>query len=297
MKNTLHRQDWSHLRAFYETAEQGSLSAAARRLGLTQPTLSRQVSALEDALGLLLFERVGRGLLLTEAGHALLPHVRKMAEAAQQLGFSVTSLKSELTGPVRITASYVYSALILPKIIAGLKEAAPRLQPEIIATDDISDLMRRDADIAVRHMRPEEPELVARLVAEAKAQFYASPALIARQGRPKSVEELAAMDWISFGNAERLIGYMHELGIPLTKAALQTTSENGVTAWEMAKAGLGVCAMDVGIAAQSPEMEPLLPDELEVVFPVWLVTHRELHSSPKIRLTFDRLAEAFAAHG
>ncbi|RFP87005.1 LysR family transcriptional regulator [Rhodobacteraceae bacterium 63075] len=292
MNNT---PDWTLLRAFLETAQTGSLSAAARRLGLTQPTLSRQVAALEDATGLMLFERVGRGLALTEAGRELLPHARRMGEAAERLSFSVTALGSDLSGPVRISASYAYAAYLLPGFLGRIKQAAPRIHPEIIASDDISDLMRREADIAVRHLRPEEPELVARLVFEARGHFYAAPALLARQGRPDTKEALAAMDWVGFGDDTRFLSYAAELGIPLQPSAFQASSENGITAWEMAKAGLGVCAMEESIAALSPEMEPLLASEIDITFPVWLVTHREIHTSPRIRLVFDMLAEAFSA--
>lgn len=287
--------DWTHLRAFLETAETGSLSAAARRLGLTQPTLSRQVSALEEAMGLMLFERLGRGLALTEAGRELLPHARRMGEAAERLAFSVAALSSDLSGPVRISASYAYAAYRLPGLLGRIKQAAPRLCPEIIASDDISDLMRREADIAIRHLRPSEPELVARLVFEARGHFYASPALLARQGRPDTKAALATMDWIGLGDEARFLSYAAALGIPLKPSAFQASSENGITAWEMAKAGLGVCAMDESIAALSPEMEPLLASEIDITFPVWLVTHREIHTSPRIRLVFDMLAEAFSA--
>lgn len=294
MINASNRPDWAHLRAFLETAEAGSLSAAARRLALTQPTVGRQIAALEARLGLLLFERVGRGLELTEAGRALLPHVRAMGAAAEQLSLAVAAQRSELEGPVRISASFVYAALLLPEIALRIKDAAPRLRPEIIASDDISDLMRREADIALRHLRPEGPDLVARLVATSTAYFYAAPSLIARQGHPRSIAALQEMDWISFGDDTRLIAYMQEVGLSLSPDVLQASSENGITAWEMAKAGLGVCAMDKGIAALSPEMIPLLPEQLEVNFPVWLVTHREVHTSPKIRLVFDILADAFS---
>jgi len=284
--------DWNHLRAFLATAEERSLSAGARRLGLTQPTLSRQVAALEDHLQLLLFERVGRGLELTEAGRELLSHVQQMGVAAQAATLAATGQKSDLTGWVKITASDVMSANLLPPVIADLRKAAPQLQVEVVATNDISDLMRREADIAVRHMRPEEPDLVARMVREADGYFYASKAYLDRVGRPKTRQDMAQMDWVSYGNTDRMIEYMNGLGIKLSPDNFPVSSEDGVVAWEMGRAGLGICPMDATIGAKVPDMEQLLPDKLEVTFPIWLVAHRELHTSPKIRLVFDLLADA-----
>ena len=125
----LRRLDWNHLRAFLATAEQGSLSAAAKHLGLTQPTLSRQVSALEDELSLLLFERVGRGLSLTSAGHDLLAHARAMGAAAERLTFSAIGQQSEISGRVSISASDILSHNILPDVVADLRRLAPQLRP------------------------------------------------------------------------------------------------------------------------------------------------------------------------
>ncbi len=287
------RLDWNHLRAFLATAEERSLSAGARRLGLTQPTLSRQVAALEDHLQLLLFERVGRGLELTEAGRELLGHVQQMGLAAQAASLSATGQKSDLTGWVKITASDVMSANRLPQVIRELRKRAPQLRVEVVATNDISDLMRREADIAIRHMRPEEPDLVARMVREADGYFYASKDYLDRVGRPKSRADMTRMDWVSYGDTDRMIEYMNGLGIALTPENFPVSSEDGVVAWEMGRAGLGICPMDATVGAKAADMERLLPDDLEVSFPIWLVAHRELHTSPKIRLVFDMLADAF----
>lgn len=284
--------DWSLLRAFYETVQAGSFSAASRTLGVSQPTLSRQVAALEAELDVMLFERVGRGLSLTEAGNALLPHAERMAAAAAELGLSASALGSDLSGPVRITASHVYAALLLPPILRQIKDVSPGLRPMVVATDDISDLMRREADIALRHVRPQEPDLVARLVCESTGHFYASKSYLARVRRPTTKEDLARLDWISADDDARFLKYMQDFGIPLESRALQSGSQNGMACWEMAKAGLGVCPMDRRIAAKNPEMEALLPERFAIRFPVWLVTHREIHTSAKIRLVFDMLADA-----
>lgn len=288
------RLDWNHLRAFLATAEAKSLSGAARRLGLTQPTLSRQIAGLEAHLKLLLFERVGRGLAITDAGRELLCHVQDMGEAAHRSAMAASGQRSDLTGWVRITASDIMSAHLMPGIVSDLRRIAPQLRIDVVATNDISDLMRREADIAIRHMRPHKPNLVARLVCEARGHFYAAKSFLDRVGRPTTKAELAQLDWVSFGDVDRMIEYLTALDIPLAPDAARVASENGLVAWEMAKAGLGICPMDAATADSEPGMERLLEDEIDMTFPIWLVAHREIHTSPKIRLVFDVLAQALA---
>ncbi|WP_377508923.1 LysR family transcriptional regulator [Octadecabacter sp. R77987] len=287
--------DWTHLRAFLATADSGSLSAAARALGLTQPTLSRQVAALEDQLGVMLFERVGRRLDLTDAGRKLLPHARDMGVAAERVALSASGQRSEVSGQVRITASDITAATFLPKVVASLREIAPQLHIDVIASNDIQDLMRREADIAIRHQRPEQPDLVARLVLDAMGYFYASKSYLDKHGRPTTRAELAKHDWVSFGDVDRMVGFMVAMDIPVTPESFRSSSENGMVAWELGRAGLGICPMDIYHGERAPDMEAIMPDELHVTFPIWLVTHREIHTSPRIRLVFDVLAEAIAA--
>ncbi len=291
------RFDWTQLRAFLATAEEGSLSAAARALGLTQPTLGRQVTALEETLGVALFERVGRGLELTAAGRELLPHARAMGEAASRVSLAAAGQAQGIEGRVRITASDVYSAHVLPPILHRLQALAPRLDVEIVAANDIRDILRREADIAIRHIRPEEPDLIARLVREATAHFYAAPAYLARHGTPERAEDLGRHAFIGMGDVPRFIDYLAPLGIALDPSQFRLGSESGLVAWEMARHGLGILPMDDRVAAATPGMVRLLPQMAPIRFPVWLVTHRELNSAARIRLVFDLLAGALSADG
>ena len=283
--------DWNHIRAFLATAETGSLSAAARQIGLTQPTLSRQVAALEAELGVLLFERVGRALALTEAGHELLTHSRKMGEAANGLRLAATGQAQSIEGTVRITASDVMSAHVLPPVLHQLRQRAPRLTIDVVAANDIRDLMRREADIAIRHVRPEQPELIARLVQEATARFYAAPSYLERRGRPTSPADLAAHDFVGFADVDRSIAFMAPLGIHLTADNFRIRSTSGLASWELVKQGFGVCPMMDDVAAVTPGVERLLPGMEPLTFPVWLTAHRELSTSRRVRLVFDLLAE------
>ena len=186
--------DWNRVRAFLVTAEEGSLSAAARALGLAQPTLSRQVDALQQELGVVLFERFGRGLELTPAGADLVAHARQMGEAAMALSLAAQGQSDDVAGPVTVSASDAYAGLLLPKILTKLREEEPGLQIRILADNTSSDLMRREADIAIRNYQPKEPELIARKIADTGGNFYASDAFIERHGLIETQEDWAKGD-------------------------------------------------------------------------------------------------------
>jgi DNA-binding transcriptional LysR family regulator len=285
--------DWNRMRAFLATADEGSLTAAARSLGLTQPTLSRQIAALEDELGLMLFERVGRGLILTAAGREMQRHVREMGVAADKVALAALGQSQTIEGEIRITASDVMSTVLLPPAITKIRALAPNLKIDVIAANDVRDLMRREADIAVRHIRPDQPDLIARLICDAKGYFYASDKYLAARGHPRSLSDLKQHDFISMGDVSRMLGHLRSLGIDLEEKHFRLSSENGMVGWAMAQAGLGVIPMDEVVAKQSPNMIQLLP-QTPLSFPIWLTTHREIHSSPKIRLVYDVLAEVLA---
>ncbi|WP_270732058.1 LysR family transcriptional regulator [Shimia sp. Alg240-R146] len=286
--------DWNHIRAFLATAEDGSLSAAARRLGLTQPTLGRQVSALEADLGVLLFERVGRSLRLTDAGAELLGHVRAMGAAADRVSLAASGQNQTIEGRVAITASDVFSAYLLPPILTRLRQLAPKLVIDVVAGDDIRDILRREADIAIRHVRPEQPDLIARLIRDANGYFYAAPDYLDRRGRPRSLADLKTHDFIGFSDNDRMLEYLHPLGFPITHDNFRAGSASGLVAWELCRQGFGIAPMAEEVAAKSTGVERILPDLAPITYPIWLTTHRELHTSRKIRLVFDVLAEALA---
>ena len=284
--------DWNLTRAFCATADSGSLSAAARKLGLTQPTLSRQVAELEATLGIALFDRLGKRLLLTETGRALLEHARAMAAAADALALAALGKSQEVAGRVTISASDAISAYLLPDIIARIRRQAPQITLVIVASNSISDLRRREADIAIRHVRPTEPELIVRLVHESTAHFYAAQSWIAANGTPNSVAELAEAELIGFEPAERFAEQLSSAGIPLTPDRFRIVSENSVVLWEMVRRGLGIGMMLLEVAERTPGIVRVLPTLPGTPVPVWLVSHRELRTSQRVRLVFETLAEA-----
>lgn len=283
--------DWNQARAFLATAEAGSFSAAARSLGLTQPTLGRQVAGLEQALGVTLFQRAGRTLALTQSGLELADHVRAMGEAASLISLAASGQSQTIEGQVSITASDAMAAYRLPEFLLRLRDAAPGIEVEVVASNDLRDLRRREADIAIRHQRPTHPDLIAKLTRETSAHLFASTAYLDRHGRPTAPEDLSDATFIGFDRSGRLLEGLNARGLALTKSNFKLISENGVVSWEMVKQGLGIGVMIREVADLTPEVEQILPDFAPIQVPIWLATHRELHTSRRIRLVFDLLSE------
>lgn len=286
----MYQLDWNLTRAFCATADEGSLSAAARKLGLTQPTLSRQVAALESGLGVLLFERVGKRLILTGAGLGLLEHARAMSSAADAMALAAAGESQDVTGRVCISATDAFSAYLLPAIVQRIRVQAPQITIAVLATDSISDLRRREADIAIRHVRPTEPELIGRLIGELTADFYAAESWIAANGLPRSAADLCGVDILGFEPIERFLEHLGDSGVPVTADQCRIVSANAVVLWEMLRRGLGVGLMLREVADHMQGVVRLLPDRPGTPVPVWLVTHRELYTSARVRLVFDTIA-------
>jgi DNA-binding transcriptional LysR family regulator len=286
--------DWNQLRAFLETAESGSLSAAARKLGQSQPTLSRQVSALELALGVTLFERVGKAMALTSTGLDLLVHARVMGVAAHELGLAATGRSEEVEGVVSVATSDAVAAYLMPKILLHIRQAAPGIQVEVVASDGFSDLQRREADIAIRHVRPEQPDLIGRLVRQSSACFYASESWVREHGLPRTAEEAVQHDFIGLDRAGHYLHHLREHGLLLSKTNFRSYADNSVTYWEMVRQGLGIGAIMEEIARETPGVVRVLHDVAAFPLPIWLATHRELHTARRIRIVFDLLAEILA---
>lgn len=294
MKYTVGDFDWNHARAFLAAAEEGSLSAAARALDLAQPTVGRQISALEERLGVVLFERAGRSIALTPNGLDLLEHVRAMGDAANRVSLAASGRVQAVDGLVRVTASDLYCAHLLPPALDRLAAIAPLLQIDLVADSEVRDLLRREADVAIRHVRPEQPDLISRRLRDATAHFYAAPRYLERRGRPGSLEALSSHDFVGFGDDRRMLEHLKALGVSPALEKIRFGSKSGVVAWEMARAGLGVAVMADAVAHAAPEMERLLPEMQPIRFPVWLATHRDLRASRRIRLVFGHLAEFMA---
>jgi len=282
--------DWNRARAFLVTAEEGSLSAAARALKMTQPTLGRQVTALEKELGITLFERVGRGLQLTQSGLDLVEHVRAMGDAANRLSLTASGQSTSIDGSICITATEVMAAFGLPPIIQELRRMEPGIEVEIIASNSTSDLKRREADIALRAFRPTQPDLIAKRLGDVRAHLYASPHYLQQLGNPSSPDDFENAEFVGFDRTDRLIAALNEGGFNLAPRNFPIITENHLVQWELVKQGvcIGVMLEEVGDA--EPLVERVLPAIKPFVGELWLVAHRELKTSRRVRMVFDFLA-------
>lgn len=285
------RFDWNRARAFLVTAEEGSFSAAGRALGIAQPTIGRQVAALEEELGVTLFERIGGTIELTSAGLDLLEHLRVMGEAATRVSLSAAGKSLSVDGTVCITASDLIAAYILPPILARIRRLHPGIELEIVASNTARDLQRREADIAVRNFTPTQPELIARKIADRHARLYASPEYLARIGDPKAPADLSRADFFAFDRTPMMITHLRAMGMELSPKNFPIVTDNHLVQWELAKQGVGICIVMDEVGDAEPRVRRVLPKLPPIPVPVWLATHREMHTSRRIRVVFDLLAE------
>ena len=287
--------DWNQLKAFLETAETGSLSAAARKLGLTQPTLSRQVAAIERRMGVTLFERVGKAMALTPTGLDLLEHARAMGAAAEALGLSASGRSQAVGGVVSVSATDAVAAHLLPPLVRQLREKEPRIAIEVISSNALSDLLRREADIAIRHVKPEQPDLIARLIRQTAAHFYASEEWVRVHGHPRKAAEAADLPFVGSDRSGQFLAYLRRHGLPLSEANFSCYAEHSMANWALVRQGMGIGVMMDKIARDTPGIVQVFDEVAPVIFPIWLVSHRELRTSRPIRVVFEALARGLAS--
>ena len=282
--------DWNRARAFLVTAEEGSLSAAARALDMTQPTLGRQVTALEQELGVALFERGGRGLNLTPSGLELVEHVRAMGNAASRLSLTASGQSNSIEGNICITATEVMAVFVLPPIVQKLRRMEPGIDVELIASNSASDLKRREADIAIRGFRPTQPDLIAKKLGDVVAHLYAATSYLHQLGNPTSPDGLNKADFIAFDNTDGLISMLNERGFKLTPRNFPVMTENRIVQWELVKHGVGIGVMPEVFGDAEPLVDRALPSLEPLTAAMWLVAHRELKTNRRVRMVFDFLA-------
>lgn len=287
--------DWNQVRAFLVTAEEGSFSAAARVSGAAQPTIGRQVTALEEELGVVLFERVARGLRMTPTGLELVEHARAMAEAALRLSRVAAGQAVSLDGLVRISAGEVAAAYVLPPIIAGIRATHPGIRIEVVATNQVSDLLQREADIALRSFRPSQTDLIARKVRESQAYLYATPGYLESLGNPATLGELARGEFVAFDRPEAFITGLNRYGLRLTQENFPWVSSNQQVQWALITQGSGIGVMTEEVGDADPRVVRVLPDLIAFPLEMWLTSHREVRTSARVRAVFDLLGEALSS--
>ncbi len=285
--------DWTLWQSFLATVETGSLSAAAARIGATQPTLSRHIHELEKELGLNLFRRVPRGLEPTEVALGLIDDARRMGEAAHALSLKAAGRTETVAGTVRIAASVVMSNLVLPAMLAELRLAEPDIQIEIVASDEAQNLLRRDADIAVRMFDPTQNALIARKIGASRLSLFGAPAYLDRRGRPESLADLVDHDVIGFDRGEAILKGYAAHGFTVTREHFPLRVDDQMVYWHLMRAGAALgfaqCLIAEPAGLERLDIGMFIPD-----LPIWLVMHEDLRAQPRVRRVVDFLAERLA---
>jgi len=281
--------DWENQRAFLAVLREGSLSAAARRLGVAQPTVRRRVEALEGALGQALFTRSPSGLSPTQAARTLGPHAEAMAAAAAVFERASSADKAAVAGTVRITASEVVGGEVLPTILARLADRHPALTFEVQLSNRTEDLLRQEADIAVRMVRPTQAALLCKRVGIVKLGLFAATTYVERQGTPRSLADLGRFAVIG---PDRNAGELRVLaGIPDAPAPadLAYRTDSHLAQLSAMRAGLGIGICQVALAARSRSLVRILGEAFEFDLETWVVMHEDLRRIRRVRTVFDQL--------
>lgn len=284
--------DWTLIRAFLAVAETGSLSAAARSLGLTQPTLGRQMAELSAQLQAPLFTRSPQGLTPTETARALLPAARQMREAAARLELTAAGAAETLQGTVRLTASRVISHHVLPGILARLRQEEPGIEIELVPSDTPENLLFREADIALRMFRPDQEGTFARHLTDLPMGLYAAKSYLDRKGRPHSLQDLAAHDLIGMDRSDLVERMLAFLQVPLRREDFPVRCDDQLVSLNLLRAGLGITAALRIVADPDPLLEAI-PLVALPSLPVWLTAPEALRHTPRIRRVLDHLAVHF----
>ncbi|OLF54180.1 LysR family transcriptional regulator [Pseudomonas chlororaphis] len=282
---------WELYRSFLGVLQEGSLSAAARLLGITQPTVGRHIDALEKALGVTLFTRSQLGLLPTEMALTLRTFAETMDSTAASLERAASAHGLEARGVVRVSASEVIGVEVLPPILARLRQDYPALKVELVLTSKVVDLLQLEADIAVRMLRPSQEQLLARRIGPIELGLHGHPDYLRRQGIPHTLDDLKQHSVIGYDRPSAFVRHASKSlpGFERRLFALHTDSDLAQLALIRAGAGLGIC--QVGLARREPGLQRVLGDSLSLSLDTWVTMHEDLRNSPRCRVTFDALVQ------
>ncbi|MCP8882630.1 LysR family transcriptional regulator [Devosia sp. XJ19-1] len=288
--------DWALWRSFAAVISEGSLSGAARSLGLSQPTVGRHIETLEADLGLTLFERSLTGLKPNPTALRLHDPVRAAQAALAEAAILAAGAQDDGAGTVRITASTMISNYVLPEILASVRSLHPRIAIETAPSDSAENLLMREADIAIRMFRPTQLELVTRHLGDIALVPVAHERYLARRGRPTTLDELWQHDLIGFDRSDAIIAHARTLGFTISRDHFVLRSDDQTHLWELIRAGLGIGFGQENLARRTPGLAVLPLDLAVPPLPVWLTTHRELFTSHRIRAIYDAVAEGLIAY-
>jgi DNA-binding transcriptional LysR family regulator len=287
---------WELYRSFLGVLNHGSLSGAARALGVAQPTVGRHVAALEKSLGLALFTRSQTGFLPTEAGLSLRVYAESMHSTAAALERAAASQGAGVKGTVRVTASDVIGVEVLPPLIAALRDSHPDLAVELVLTDRVQDLLRREADIAVRMVQPRQELLVARRIGQIELGLYAHQRYLARHGTPGNLTELTKHSLIGFDETTAFVRSAGKAFSAWRREAFSLRTDNNLAQLALIRSGAGIGVCQSAIARRDDSIVRVLPRQFSLPLETWITMHEDLRNSPRCRVTFDALAQGLQRH-
>ena len=279
------------MQAFLAVAETGSLSAAARALGSSQPTLGRQIKTLETQLGADLFLRQARGLALSETGAALIAPAQAMRAAAGQIALTAAGRTERLEGTVRITASVAMAMYHLPPIIAKIRVAEPHIAIELAPSDATTNLLYREADIAVRMYRPTQLDLVTQHLGDVELSVFAAHSYLARRGEPISMDQLGDHDFVGYDRNNDIVEGFRAAGVLIGRDFFRTRCDDNVVYWELVRAGCGIGFAQALVGRADPLVVELPFGQMVPKLEMWLTAHQAMRQTPRIRRVWDLLAE------
>lgn len=291
MEKSLSLLDWSLVQAFLAVAETGSLSGAARLLGASQPTLGRQIKAIEAQLGADLFVRQARGFSLSETGAALFAPAQAMRAAAGQIALTAAGRTERLEGTVRITTSVAMALYHLPKVIAQIRAAEPHIAVELVPSDNTTNLLYREADIAVRMYRPTQLDLVTQRLGEVELSVFAAKSYLARRGYPTHAADFATHDFVGYDTNPAMVEGFRAAGLPVTREFFKTRCDDNVVYWELVRAGCGIGFVQASIGRTDPLVQELPFGDMAPNLEMWLTAHAAMRQTPRIRRVWEMLAE------
>jgi len=283
--------DWTLWRSFLAVIDEGSLSGAARTLRLTQPTVGRHIAELEATLETALFTRSQFGLEPTATAMELAPHAESMAATAANLVRIASGEADEVRGTVRITASEIVGAEVLPPILAAFRERYSDVSVELVLSNQTEDLLRRQVDIAVRMVRPTQSALVAKKIGAVTIGLHAHPRYLAAHGKPAHVADLQRHTVIGFDTETPSIRSLPSLGLSLTREMFDFRTDSDLAQLAAIRAGVGIGGCQVPLARRQPELVRVLPDAFALDLDVWLAMHEDLRPIRRMRLMFDHLGK------
>ena len=285
--------DWDLVRSFVSVARLGSLSAAARELGVSQPTLSRNIQSLESDTQLNLFRRTTQGLQLTDAGRSLMEAASRMDEAADQFHRQASGLSDEVGGDVRISANDVVGVYLLPPAIKALRDEHPGLQIEIVIDNKTTNINKREADIALRMYRPTQPDLVARRLPDMALGFYAHREYVERYGEPENLEQFIKHDIIGMDEGMEFIEGGKQMGVEFRREHFNLRTDSLLTQINLARSGAGIVGTHVGFVRHWPELVQILKWIPLPALEFWLVCHKDVQFNRQIDTVMKFLGEWF----